>query len=73
MAGNVDLSPRTDAELRAALLLLPRYRVILHNDHRNTMDGVVRRLRFIVPALSFRRALRIMWTAHRHGAAQVTI
>jgi ATP-dependent Clp protease adaptor protein ClpS len=73
MAGHIDTSPRTDAELRAALLMLPRYRLILHNDDHNTMGGVVRRLRFILPALTLRRAVGIMLTAHLRGVAEVTI
>lgn len=47
---------------------LPRYRVLLHNDDRNTMEHVVRTL---MAVFKFERDVceRIMWEAHTTGVA----
>lgn len=51
--------------------LLPRYRVVLHNDDHNSMDHVVRSLVTCVPSLTVEEAVEIMFHAHNHGQATV--
>ncbi len=68
-----EVAPRTDEEVRECLRLLPRYRVLLHNDDYNEMDHVVLALLQTVPALSHEDAVRIMLEAHLSGLAQVII
>jgi ATP-dependent Clp protease adaptor protein ClpS len=67
------VTPRTDDEVRQLLRLLPRYRVLLHNDDHNTMDHVVLALLRTVPGLSVEDAVRIMMEAHVTGVAQVIV
>lgn len=47
---------------------LPLFRVLLHNDDRNTMDHVVHAL-LAVFAFDGQEAERIMWEAHNNGVA----
>ena len=56
------------AARRAGAALLPRYRVLLHNDDRNTMDHVVRSL---MRVFGFPKDIceRIMLEAHEKGVA----
>ena len=65
--------PRTDEEVLQLLKLLPRYRVLLHNDDENTMDHVVLALTRTIPALSYESAVSIMLEAHNSGLAEVII
>lgn len=65
--------PRTDEEVLQLLKLLPRYRVLLHNDDENTMDHVVAALMRTIPALSYESAVSIMLEAHNAGLAEVII
>ncbi len=65
--------PRTDEEVLQLLQLLPRYRVLLHNDDVNTMDHVVVALLRTIPALSYESAISIMLEAHNSGHAEVII
>lgn len=65
--------PRTDEEVLQLLQLLPRYRVLLHNDDVNTMDHVVLALIQTIPALSYEGAVSIMLEAHNSGHAEVII
>ncbi len=65
--------PRTEDDIRAALRLLPHYRVLLHNDDTNAMDDVVVALIRTVSQLSIDDAVRIMLEAHTKGLAQVVI
>lgn len=53
--------------------LCPPWKVLLHNDDVNTMDHVIHALTEAVPGLQAERALRIMWEAHYHGLALVTV
>lgn len=53
--------------------LLPRYKVLLHNDDHNTMGHVVYALRRVVPGISRAEALRIMLEAHEIGVAVVIL
>ncbi len=66
-------TPRTDEDVRTLLSLLPRYRVLLHNDDVNAMDYVVAALIRTIPALSTERAIAIMLEAHTEGMAQVIV
>ena len=66
-------APRTDDQVRQILLLLPRYRVFLHNDDVNLTDFVVLALLRTVPSLSLEGATRIMQEADAQGCAEVTI
>jgi ATP-dependent Clp protease adaptor protein ClpS len=65
--------PRTEDQVRQLLSLLPKYRVLLHNDDYNDMDYVVAALLRTVPGLSVDAAVEIMLEAHTAGVAQVTI
>jgi len=64
------LKPGAAREDRA--MLLPRYRVLLHNDDRNAMDHVVRSLMrvFGFPKESCERIMR---EAHDTGVALCTV
>ena len=64
-------APRTEADVREFLRLLPRYRVVLYNDDHNTMDHVVSSLLRCVPSLIPTVAERIMMEAHTTGHANV--
>lgn len=66
-------APRTDEEVRQILRLLPRYRVLLHNDDVHAMDEVVLALLRVVPALGPQGATRVMLEAHTHGSAEVVV
>jgi ATP-dependent Clp protease adaptor protein ClpS len=66
-------APRTEEEVRQILRLLPRYRVLLHNDDENSMDHVVDALLRTVPALGMQGAVRVMIEAHTTGHAEVTV
>lgn len=66
-------APRTDVEIKQLLKLLPKYRVLLHNDDVNSMDLVVYALLRSVPSLSPDEAMQIMLEAHTHGTGQVII
>ena len=65
--------PATDAEIQRRLQLIPRYRVLLHNDDVTAMDIVVVALVRTIASLSTDDAIQIMLEAHNHGVAQVTI
>jgi ATP-dependent Clp protease adaptor protein ClpS len=66
-------APRTDDEVRQVLALLPRYRVVLHNDDVNDMEHVVVALMHVVTSLDIEHAIRIMFEAHNQGRAEVVI
>lgn len=66
-------SPRTEDQVQQLLRLLPKYRVILHNDDYNTMDHVVEALMRTVTSLTAHDAVQIMLEAHTNGQAQVII
>jgi ATP-dependent Clp protease adaptor protein ClpS len=70
---SMSAAPRTDEEVRELLRLLPRYRVMLHNDDVHSMDEVVLALVRTVPSLSIEAATAIMFEAHNTGRAQVII
>ena len=64
-----ELAP--DIERRSRLI--PRYRVLLHNDDFNEMGYVVRALQKSVPSLSREAAEAIMLEAHEQGVATVIV
>lgn len=66
-------APRTDEDVRQLLGLLPRYRVLLHNDDHNSMDRVVLALVRTIASLDMEQAVRIMLEAHTNGCAQVIV
>jgi ATP-dependent Clp protease adaptor protein ClpS len=68
-----DVGVLSDEEVELLKRLLPRYRVILHNDDHNAMDHVVQSLIKSVPELEVEQATRIMMDAHLHGKALVTV
>lgn len=55
-----------------ALKQLPPYRVVLHNDDINEMRYVVRTI-VELTRMDSGRAIEIMMTAHKRGAAQVLL
>ena len=64
-------APRTDLDEEALLALVPPWRVVLHNDDRNTMEHVVESLVRCVPSLTVEAAAAIMLEAHTEGRATV--
>jgi ATP-dependent Clp protease adaptor protein ClpS len=64
---------RTEEEVRSFLRLLPRYRVLLHNDDVHSFDAVIAALLRVVPALSAAEAERITFAAHMAGRAEVIV
>src|SRR5579859_4803830 len=67
------VAPRTDDAVRQLLPLLPRYRVLLHNDDLNAMDRVVLALMRVIADMVIEQAVRVMLEAHTTGCAQVII
>ncbi len=63
----------TSQDVEQLLRLLPRYRVLLHNDDVNSMDFVVHALLQTVQRLSVDEAIKIMLEAHLNGKALVVI
>ncbi len=63
--------PVIETTLEARLRMLPRYRVLLHDDDFNDMEHVVRSLLYTVMSLSINQAVAIMLEAHNHGTAHV--
>jgi ATP-dependent Clp protease adaptor protein ClpS len=63
----------TDQDVEQLLRLLPKYRVLLHNDDVNSMDFVVQALLRTVQRLTVDEAIKIMLEAHLNGKALVII
>ena len=49
----------------------PPWNVVLHNDWENSMPRVVMILRKVIPGMSIKRAMAIMYEAHSTGRAVV--
>lgn len=73
MTSPADPAVETDIDLERLKKLFPPYRVLLHNDDRNSMDHVVRSLMKSVPGVGRDEAHRIMIEAHEHGQATVIV
>ncbi|MGH2364887.1 MAG: ATP-dependent Clp protease adaptor ClpS [Chloroflexota bacterium] len=63
----------TAGEQELLTRFLPGYRVVLHNDDKNSMDHVVSALVKSVPSLEAEEAVRIMLEAHNNGKATVVV
>ncbi len=63
----------THQDVEQLLRLLPKYRVLLHNDDENSMDHVVRALLRTVQHLTVDEAIKIMLEAHLTGVALVVV
>lgn len=63
----------THQDIEQLLRLLPKYRVLLHNDDVNPMDLVVQALLRTVQRLTVDEAIKIMLEAHLTGKALVVI
>lgn len=64
--------PQIDSTILERLRMLPRFRVLLHNDDVNDMDHVVRALLQTVTSLTVESAIAIMLEAHTSGSAIIT-
>ena len=64
------IKPMTDVQNRTNLI--PRYKVLLHNDDRNSMDHVVEALRKVFK-FKDEECHRIMLEAHQNGLALCSI
>jgi ATP-dependent Clp protease adaptor protein ClpS len=60
--------PKTAAVVEQERILMPLYKVILHNDEMNAMDHVVRALMRVFK-FAQEECERIMWEAHHNGLA----
>ena len=65
--------PEVAPDIERRSRLIPRYRVLLHNDDVNEMGYVVRALQKSVPTLSREEAETIMLEAHEEGVATVIV
>jgi ATP-dependent Clp protease adaptor protein ClpS len=63
----------TKQDVEQLLRLLPKYRVLLHNDDHNSMDFVVLALMRTVQRLTLDEAIKIMLEAHLNGVAVVIV
>lgn len=63
----------TQQDVEQLLRLLPKYRVLLHNDDEHAMDEVVVALLKTVRSLTVDEAIKIMLEAHLTGTALVVV
>ena len=49
----------------------PPWNVVLHNDWNNSMPHVVLVLKKVVPGMTYKKAIKVMWEAHSKGKATV--
>ena len=73
MTSPADPGTETGIDVEKLKKLFPPFRVVLHNDHHNSMDHVVRSLMKSVPSLGRDEATHIMMEAHHHGQATVIV
>ncbi len=66
---DVDVEERTNT----TTVLLPPWRVLLHNDDYNSMEHVVHALLLTVQSLTPEQAVSIMLEAHTEGVALVIV
>lgn len=67
-----DTSPGTAAVVERQAAYIPRYKVLLHNDDRNSMEHVVKALQRVF-RFSGEECQRIMLEAHQNGVALCTV
>jgi len=65
-------SPKTEALIERQVTLIPRYKVLLHNDDKNSTDHVVKALMRVFK-FEQQECERIMAEAHKNGVALCTI
>ena len=70
MTSTPEIETKPDIEQKQ--VVLPPYKVLLHNDDYNEMMYVVQCLIKTVPGLGAERATEIMYEAHNQGKATVT-
>ena len=63
----------TVGDIDVEAVVLPPYRLVLHNDDVNTMDHVAESLVLCVPEVSAEAAWSIMLEAHDRGRAVVLV
>jgi ATP-dependent Clp protease adaptor protein ClpS len=66
-------TPDVDERTNTTTVLLPPWRVLLHNDDYNSMEHVVYALLLTVQSLTPEEAAAIMWEAHTEGVALVIV
>lgn len=67
------VEPRTEGDVGVEAVVLPPFRLVLHNDEVNTMDHVAESLVLCVPEVSAEAAWSIMLEAHDRGRAVVLV
>ena len=60
-------SPGTVTRRKAATE--PPWNVVLHNDFENSMSRVVVVIKQVIPGMTYKRAVKVMWQAHTSGRA----
>ena len=73
MSSQPDTDILTSQDVEQLLRLLPKYRVLLHNDDEHAMDEVVIALLKTVRSLTVDEAIKIMLEAHLTGKALVIV
>lgn len=66
-------APRTDAEVRAFLANLPRYRLWLHDDPHHAVADIARALADAVAMVEGEEAMRLCLLARKHGRAAIML
>jgi ATP-dependent Clp protease adaptor protein ClpS len=65
-------SPKTATVIERQATLIPRYKVLLHNDDKNSMEHVIKALMRVFK-FEEQECERIMVEAHRNGVALCTV
>ncbi len=73
IARTEEQAPAVGSDPDVETIVLPPYRLMLHNDDVNSMDHVVEALLRCVPELPPEEAVRIMLAAHSDGVALVLV
>lgn len=66
-------TPDIDERTTTRTLILPPWRVMLHNDDYNAMEHVVAALLQTVTSLTAEQAVQVMFEAHAAGVALVIV
>ena len=67
------VEPRVARDADVATVVLPPFRLVLHNDEVNSMDWVAESLVMCVPEVAVEAAWSIMLEAHDRGRAVVVV